>query len=628
MQQYPVDVDSLLSLVVDIAIEAYRSAAMSVEIPLSYPHMCLTFGLLIYRASGGKYFSYPEERPGFEVPEKYRRSGEKGEKRASSPKKKEQQSSHNNDGTSEDAAPGREGPRRSSSQATRVEGEDVERGDDEPEAEDEKEDPNMVTWYGPDDPENPLNWRLLKKCWVTFCIMLITVTVYMGSSIYSPGVTGAVEYFGLGQVTVTLGLSLFVAGYGIGPLFLSPITEIPKVGRTIPYIVTLALFCILQIPTALVTNFAGFAILRFLAGFVGSPPLATGGTFEATQKTLLADSFMIGASLQDVFHPKKLPYAMGLYGLAASSGPALAPVVAGFAVQANGWRWSFWEMLMLSGFSLVLLFFTLPETSSTNILYRRAARLRKLTGNDELKSEGEIQSASMTPTAVLKGALLRPFVMTFTEPIVLAIDIYIGLIYAILYSYFESFPIVYEMGYGWNLGVSNLPFLAILVGSIISYAGYATWNRLYFEPLFDRKKGKVAPEARLPMSMLAAFCFPICLFWFAWTSNRTHWISPIIAASFFGIGATWMFMPFLTYLPHAYPKEAASVLASNDFFRSMMGAGMPLAAHGLFVNLGIDWGNTLLACLTVLFIPIPFLLYFFGANLRNRSPTALHDKDI
>jgi MFS family permease len=88
-------------------------------------------------------------------------------------------------------------------------------------------------------------------------------------------------------------------------------------------------------------------ILRFLAGFIGSPPLATGG-----------------ASLQDVFHPTKLPYAMGLYGLAAASGPALAPVISGYAVVANGWRWAFWIMLWLSGFSLALLAFTMPEVSS------------------------------------------------------------------------------------------------------------------------------------------------------------------------------------------------------------------------------------------------------------------------
>jgi DHA1 family multidrug resistance protein-like MFS transporter len=84
----------------------------------------------------------------------------------------------------------------------------------------------------------------------------------------------------------------------------------------------------------------------------------------------------------------------------------------------------------------------------------------------------------MTPYQVVQMSLFRPLQMTFTEPIVLACDLYIGLIYAVLYSYFESFPIVYgEMGYGWSPGVSNLPFAALLVGSLISYAGYALWNK-------------------------------------------------------------------------------------------------------------------------------------------------------
>jgi len=284
--------------------------------------------------------------------------------------------------------------------------------------------------------------------------------------------------------------------------------------------------------------------------------------------------------------------------------------------------------LWLSGFSLALLAFTMPETSSENILYRRAVRLRKLTGNDKIKSQGEIESQHMSTNDMVQMTLLRPLTMTFTEPIVLAIDLYIGLIYAILYSYFESFPIVYLEGYRFPTANSNLPFLALLVGSIISYIGYCLWNRFYFEQKFKDSKGKIKPEARLPMSLIGAFLFPVCLFWFAWTSNRTHWISPVIASSFFGIGITWMFMPFLTYLPHAYPQYAASVLASNDFFRSMMGAGMPLAARPLFNNLGIDWGNTLLGCLTVLFIPIPFVLYRYGPWLRSKSPMALHDDDI
>jgi hypothetical protein len=102
---------------------------------------------------------------------------------------------------------------------------------------------------------------LVKKSWTTFCIMLITTSVYMGSSIVSPAITEFSSVFGVGSVTATLTLSLFVVGYGVGPLFLSPISEIPQIGRSIPYIVTLALFCILQVPTALVNNFAGLVSL-------------------------------------------------------------------------------------------------------------------------------------------------------------------------------------------------------------------------------------------------------------------------------------------------------------------------------------------------------------------------------
>jgi DHA1 family multidrug resistance protein-like MFS transporter len=67
--------------------------------------------------------------------------------------------------------------------------------------------------------------------------------------------------------------------------------------------------------------------------------------------------------------------------------------------------------------------------------------------------------------------------MTVTEPIIIAINIYIGLIYAVIYSFFESFPVVYAQGYGWSLGVASLPFAVILIGEVFSSGIYAWWNR-------------------------------------------------------------------------------------------------------------------------------------------------------
>jgi len=46
-------------------------------------------------------------------------------------------------------------------------------------------------------------------------------------------------------------------------------------------------------------------------------------------------------------------------------------------------------------------------------------------------------------------------------------------------------------------------------------------------------------------------------------------------------------------------------------------------ARPLFINLGVDKGVTLLACLSTLGIAGMFILYFVGARLRARSKFAV-----
>src|SRR5271155_3063460 len=148
---------------------------------------------------------------------------------------------------------------------------------------------------------------------------------------------------------------------GIGPLLFSPISEIPIVGRNPPYLLTFGIFVLLCVPTALVDNFGGLLVLRFLQGFFGSPCLATGG-----------------ASIGDIFSLLKLPYYLTGWAASATAGPSLGPLISGFSVPAKNWHWSLWEILWLSGPVFIFLMFFLPETSSSNILLRRAARLRRL----------------------------------------------------------------------------------------------------------------------------------------------------------------------------------------------------------------------------------------------------------
>ncbi|CZS90656.1 related to FLR1-Putative H+ antiporter regulated by yAP-1 and involved in multidrug resistance [Rhynchosporium graminicola] len=469
-------------------------------------------------------------------------------------------------------------------------------------------DVHIVSWYGENDPENPLSWSTPKKFFVTAMICLLTFSVYIGSAIYSAGTTEITEVFGVSQVAATLGLTLFVAGYGLGPMIWAPMSEIPQIGRNPIYIGTLVVFVFFQFGVIYAKNFGMLLAFRFLTGFFGSPVLATGG-----------------ASLSDMYRPAKRAYAIGIWGLAAICGPVLGPLVGGFAAQHRGWKWPIWELLWLSGFALIVLIVCLPETSSANILYRRSRRLRKLTGRTDLKCEPEIAGESMTTKDIAVMTLVRPFSLTFTEPILFVLNLYIALVYGILYIWFESFAIVFIEIYHFNLGLEGLSFVGILVGALVTIGPFFLYLYYIQEPQFN-KNGEIKPEKRLPPAFVGAFCLPICLFWFGWSSRESvHWIVPIIGSSFFSIGAFLLFNSVLNYLGDAYPEYAASVLAGNDFFRSSFGAGFPLFANAMYTKLGVGGASSLLGGLSVLFIPVPFVLYKYGDRIRKASKRARHD---
>lgn len=229
--------------------------------------------------------------------------------------------------------------------------------------------------------------------------------------------------------------------------------------------------------------------------------------------------------------------------------------------------------MWLSGATLILLIFFLPETSSANILYRRARRLRKVTGNSKLICEPELVGQEMTGKDVVSMVLIRPFSLLFTEPIVFALDLYIALVYGLLYIWFESFPLVFTGIYGFSLGTQGLAFIGILVGVFVVLPPFAWYQHRYIEPKFN-ENGELKPEWRLPPAFIGSLAIPICLFWFGWTSRpEIHWIVPIIGTAWFSVGTFLLFNCVMNYLSDAYPEYIASVLAGNDLLRSGFGAG-------------------------------------------------------
>jgi DHA1 family multidrug resistance protein-like MFS transporter len=226
----------------------------------------------------------------------------------------------------------------------------------------------------------------------------------------------------------------------------------------------------------------------------------------------------------------------------------------------------------------------------------------------------------MSISQVMAISLWRPIQINLLDPAVAFTSVYVSLVYAIFYSFFEVFPLVYgDGGYNFNLGQQGLIFLCIIVGVFISIPAYFMFLRYYLEPKM-RREGFGAPEGRLLPALVASFLTPIGLFIFAWTSEPSiHWIVPTIGVGIYTIGIFIIIQCVFVYIALTYPQYAASLFAGNDFSRSALAAGAILFARPLFLNLGIQRGVTLLAGLTISGVIGIFVLYFYGATLRAKS---------
>lgn len=337
----------------------------------------------------------------------------------------------------------------------------------------------------------------------------------------------------------------------------SPMSEMPRVGRNDVYFFTFLFFVLLQLPTGFAVNMAMFLIFRWVTGFLGSPALATGG-----------------ATIADMYDPARVAYGICIWGSFGILGPVFGPILGGFTAQAKGWRWTIWIVTWLCAFTLIMMFFLLPETSAANILYRRARRLRRATGNDRLRSQSEIDAANHTwrDDLVMLG---RACTLTFSEPIVFSLDLYTALVYGVFFIWFESFPLVFGDIYHFNLGQQGLVFLGILVGGLITAPLFMLWVKVGIVPRFTKPGFK--PEMVLPPTFFGGASLPICLFWYGWTARASvHWIVPVMGSGVFTVGIITFFNPVLNYLGISYPKYAASIFAGNTLFRATFGAIFPL----------------------------------------------------
>lgn len=473
-----------------------------------------------------------------------------------------------------------------------------------------EESPYLVHWLHDDDPENPMTWGEVSRWGLAIFVSVSTLAVALASSAYSGAVESIGAELGGSEEVLILGVSIFVLGFAIGPLFWAPLSEM--FGRRNLFLMSYTMMTLWQGVAVASPNLGALIVFRFLAGAFGSSPLTNAG-----------------GTIADCFKADERGLAMAVFASAPFLGPSLGPIIGGFLGETKGWKWVIGFLAIFSGAILIVGFFAMSETYAPVLLRARAKKLSKATGKHYISALDNGKDTSLK--SQFKVALSRPWQLLVREPIVLILSIYIAIVYGILYSFFAAFPLVFQTLRGWSPGVGGLAFLGVLVGMLMGIGHIV----IYENPRYVRETAKangkmLPPEQRLGPSMIGSVLLVIGLAIFTGTNGpNVHWIAPIIAGAPFGAGMVLVFLSIMNYLIDAYLIYAASVLAANSVIRSVFGAAFPLFTNYMYqpvgcplASCGVHVGAGIALALAILCVPAPFVFNKYGPSIRTRCKYA------
>ncbi|KAJ5734952.1 uncharacterized protein N7483_000077 [Penicillium malachiteum] len=404
---------------------------------------------------------------------------------------------------------------------------------------------------------------------------------------YTSGTEGIQKDFNISSdIVVLLGLTTNLFGLAIGSVILSSLSEV--YGRRLVYLVSVTLFALMILPVALAKNIEAVLICRFFAGFFGGAWIASapGSVTDVTDdeyRALALSCWSLGTMNGPVLG--MLSFTMKFNSVSDES--TAGPIIGGFVYQYLGWRWINWVVLICSGVSFVLMFFV-KETYAPALLRQRARKRQQETGDQRW---------------------------------CIFWNLYVGVVYAVLFLCFVAYPIVFEQLRGWTPGIAGLAYCGIGTGTAVAVSIEPLIRRIIQRHPKDPVTGRPPPEAAVFAVCVGSLMIPIAEFWFAWTARPpVHWICPILAGLPFGFGNGLVFIYATNYLAGSYTVYAASSLSGNSIIRYGLAGVLPLAGNKMYDTLGPEWAGTMLALIEVVLIPIPFIFYKYGHKIRMRSP--------
>ncbi|RMD43865.1 hypothetical protein DV735_g1185, partial [Chaetothyriales sp. CBS 134920] len=466
---------------------------------------------------------------------------------------------------------------------------------------------------------SPFGWSTKHKSIIVLLVCASTLHSSYSAGAYSMAAGPLRAKWQVSQVVYNMGVTVWAVGFGCSPMVLAPFSEIN--GRRPVFLASGAVMLLSLVGCGLTESFAGMLVARFFNG--------VGGSTFAT---------MCGGVVSDIFHAETRNTPMALYSGGALFGTGLGPFIAGFMVGRVSWRWVFYHQAIALGCTLTAMFFLFNETRGSVLLIRRCKAINQyLATLDSLPAETVSAApgyrrklryqlpASTAPSSLRRMiylSLTTPFRLLSTEPVVFFFSLWAAFAWALQYMTFSIVPLVFTTTYHFDTQSNGAAFSTICIATMIATAMSICQDRLArrYWPKFTS-----VPEGRLYFACIQSALLPIGLFWFGWTAApraHIHWISPVLALGVAQVGIFSIYLAVFNYLADVYHRFASSALAGQSFCRNILAAIFPAFTDQMFNRLGFGAASSLLGAIAVILTAVPWVLVFFGEDIRRRSKIA------
>ncbi|KAL2109526.1 hypothetical protein VUR80DRAFT_2332 [Thermomyces stellatus] len=472
---------------------------------------------------------------------------------------------------------------------------------------------------------SPFEWPRRKKIVVLIGPVFAAMLAAYAAGAYAMAQQPLMAKWGVSSTVYNIGITVFVAGFGVAPMLLAPISEV--YGRYGVFAGAGLVFFLGMLGCAVTDTLAGMIVARFVTGCAAS--------VYAT---------LTGGAIADLYHKEDRNTPMAAYSLTIMAGTGLGPLISGPVVDRAGWRWIFYHQMILLGVATLNIVLTMDETRSNVVLRRKCAALNKhfesLSSNAsrEAPALGEKAGDQPAPTlprkirfvaevaepelkvSLIYRAFAFPLRLLLTESVVFWFSLWVSFAWAVLYMQFGSIPFVFRNSYGFSSTQVGAIYTAIVVGSLIS--GFSS---IFLEPYLRRlfPARMAGPEGRLLLPCFASVFLPAGLFWFGWSTHaHTHWIVPSLAIGSITMGILSIYLAVFNYLADTYHQYSSSAQAAQSMCRNLLAGIFPLITHLLWGNLSYGAAGSLLGAIGFVLMGVPWVLSLFGPQIRARSPFA------